>query len=111
VDSPGTEDDQGKHRVDGGQLDHRAEGLIIVDAGPLGEAVKDPMSLITCSSHQVELVLDDPFVGDDVGANRMRDKILSVAGDQSIIFFFHGTTLGRVNEGSMDGGGHRRERR
>jgi hypothetical protein len=39
-------------------------------------------------------VLEDPFTIDDVGANRMREKIPSVVGDQSIIFFFYGTTLG-----------------
>jgi hypothetical protein len=56
-------------------------------------------------------MLEDLFTGDDVGANRMRDKILSVVGNQSIIFFFHGMTAGRVDEGGADGGGHRRERR
>jgi hypothetical protein len=56
-------------------------------------------------------VLEDPFVDDDVGANRMRDNIPSVIGDQSIIFFFHGTAPGWVGEGGMDGGRHRRERR
>jgi hypothetical protein len=59
----------------------------------------------------VELVIEDPFAGDDVGANRMRDKIPSVVGDQRIIFFLHGVVLGWVNEGDIDGGGHRRERR
>jgi hypothetical protein len=57
----------------------------------------------------VELVLEDPFDGDNVGANRTRDKIQSVVGDQSIIFFFHGMMPGWVGEGSTDGGGHRRE--
>jgi hypothetical protein len=36
----------------------------------------------------------------------MRDKILSVFGDQSIIFFFHGTAPGWVGEGGIDGGWH-----
>jgi hypothetical protein len=60
---------------------------------------------------RVELVLEDPFVGDDVVDNRMREKVPSVVGGQSIIFFLHCTTPGRVGEGGMDGGGHRRERR
>jgi hypothetical protein len=59
----------------------------------------------------VELVLEDPFPSDDVGANKMRDKISSVIGDQSIIFFLHSILLGWVSEGGADGGGHRRERR
>jgi hypothetical protein len=56
-------------------------------------------------------VLEDPFVSDNIGANRARDKISNVVGDQNIIFFFHDTALGRVGEGSADGDGHRRERR
>jgi hypothetical protein len=40
-------------------------------------------------------VLEDPFVGDNDGANRTRDKIPSIIGDQNIIFFFHGTASGR----------------
>jgi hypothetical protein len=52
-------------------------------------------------------VLEDPFAG----ANRTRDKILSDVGDQSTIFFLHGTMLGRVSKGGVNEGGHRRERR
>jgi hypothetical protein len=58
----------------------------------------------------IELVLKDLFVGDDVRANRTRDKIPSVIGDQSIIFFFHGTVPRRVSEGNTNRGGHSRER-
>jgi hypothetical protein len=57
----------------------------------------------------MELVLEDPFAGDDVRANRTRNKIPSVVGDQSIIFFLHGMTLGWLGEGGSDGGGHQRE--
>jgi hypothetical protein len=39
VDKAGAEDGQGKHRADGGRLDHQVEGLIVVDAGPLSEAI------------------------------------------------------------------------
>jgi hypothetical protein len=38
----GTGDGQGEHDADHDRLDHWAEGLIVVDAGSLGEAVKDP---------------------------------------------------------------------
>jgi hypothetical protein len=76
------------HRVDDGRLDNRVESLIVVDVRPLGEAMKDPTSLVPFQSAiEVELVLEDPFADDDVGANRMSDKIPSVIGDQSIIFF------------------------
>jgi hypothetical protein len=74
--------------------------------------VKDPPSLILFQcAIGVELVLEDPFSGDDVGANMTRDKVSSVVGDQSIIFFLHGVAPGWVDEGSADRGGHRRERR
>jgi hypothetical protein len=70
--------------------------------------VKDPASLIPFQGAiRIKLVLEDPFTGDDVGANKTRDKIPSVVGDQSIIFFLHGMTPRRVD---VDGGGHRRER-
>jgi hypothetical protein len=73
--------------------------------------VKNPTSLVPFQGAiGVKLVIEDSFAGDDIGANRMRDKIPSVIGDQSIIFFFHGTTPERVGEGGADGSGHRRER-
>jgi hypothetical protein len=112
MNGPGAGDGQGEHRADGGRLDHQAEGLIVVDAVPLGEAVKNPASLVPFQGAvRVELVFEDLFVGDDVGANRTRDKLPSIVDDQSIIFFFHGTALGRVGEGGANGGGHQRESR
>jgi hypothetical protein len=54
-------------------------------------------------------VLEDPFAGDDVGANMMRYKISSAVGDQNIIFFLRGTARGQVGEGGVDRGGHWRE--
>jgi hypothetical protein len=93
--------------VDGGRLDNRVESLIVLDVGALGEAVKDPPSLVPFQGAiGVELVLEDPFVDDDIGANRMRDKISSVIGDESSIFFLHGMTPRQVGEGGVDGGGH-----
>jgi hypothetical protein len=38
-------------------------------------------------------VLKNPLVDDDVGANRARDKIPGVFGDQGGKLVFHGTTL------------------
>jgi hypothetical protein len=46
VDGPGALDGQGKHRADGGRLDNQDESLIVVDAGPLGEAAKNLASLV-----------------------------------------------------------------
>jgi predicted DNA-binding protein with PD1-like motif len=54
-------------------------------------------------------VLENPFIGDDVGANGVRNMISGVVGDQGSKFFFHGITLARIDEGNTDRGGHRRQ--
>jgi hypothetical protein len=54
-------------------------------------------------------VLENPTASDDVRAKEVRDKIPGVVGDQGNKFFFHGMTLVRIDEGSVDGGGHRRQ--
>jgi hypothetical protein len=53
----------------------------------------------------VELVLEEPYAGDDIGANGARDKILDVDGDQGNKFFFQGMTTVQIDKG-MDRGGH-----
>jgi hypothetical protein len=74
--------------------------------------MKNPTSLVPFQGVvRVEVVLEDSFFSDDVGANKTRDMIPSVVGDQSLIFFLQGTTPGRVGEGGADGDGHQRERR
>jgi hypothetical protein len=113
---PGARDGQGEHGADYGHLDHRAKGLIIVDAGSLdlllGEAVKNPASLVPFQGAiGIELVLENPVAGDDVGANGVRDKIPGVVGNQDSKFFFHGATPIQIDEGGMEGGGHRRQGR
>jgi hypothetical protein len=84
-------DYQGEHCANNGRLDHQAKGLIIVNAGPLGEVTKDPTSLVPIQSDiGLELVLEDPFAGDVVGANGAHDKIPGVVGNQGSKFFFCG---------------------
>jgi hypothetical protein len=107
---PGAEDGQGEHGADRGRLDHRDEGLIVVDVRSLGEAAKDPTSLIPFQRVvEVELVLENPFAGDDVRANGARDKIPCVFGDQGNKFFFHGAAPVQIDECDADRGGHRRQ--
>jgi fumarylacetoacetate (FAA) hydrolase family protein len=56
--------------------------------------VKDPTSLLPFRrAIKVELVLENPFVGDDVRANEVRDKIPGVVGDQGSKLFFHSAAL------------------
>jgi hypothetical protein len=62
MNQPGAGDGMGEHGADRGRLDHRAEGIIIVDAGSLGEAMKDPASLVPLQrAIGVELVYKNPF--------------------------------------------------
>jgi hypothetical protein len=103
----GAGDDQGEHGADHGRLDHRAKGLIVVDAGSLGEAMNDPGSLVPLQrAVEVELMLKNPFAGDDIIANGARDKIPGVVGDQGIKLFFHDVAPIRIDEGGADIGGH-----
>jgi hypothetical protein len=67
VKRPGAGDGQREHGAEHGWLDHRAEGLIVVDAESLGEAVKDPTSLVPFQrAVGDELVLENLFASDDV---------------------------------------------
>jgi hypothetical protein len=112
MNEPGAGDGLGEHHANCGRLDHRAECFIVVDAGSLGEAVKDPTSLVPFQgSIGVELVLEDLFIGDDVGANKARDKIPGVVGDQGSKFFFHGVVPLQIDEGSADRGEHQQQGR
>jgi hypothetical protein len=94
--------------VDHGRLDNWTEGLIIVDVGSLGKVVKYPMSLVSFQrAVGVELVLKNPFVGDDARANGVMDKTTVVVGDQGSKFFFHDAVIVWIDESITDGGGHR----
>jgi hypothetical protein len=94
--------------VDRDRLDHQAEGLIVINAGSLDEATKNPASIVPVhGAIRIELVLHNPLAGDDVGANGARDKISGVVGDQGSKLFFHGTVPVQIDEDDADEGGHR----
>jgi hypothetical protein len=64
-------DSSGEHRAHGGRFYNRVESLIIVDSGALSETPKDPASLVAIEGPvNAELVHEDPFASDDVGALR-----------------------------------------
>jgi hypothetical protein len=70
VNRPGAGDGQGEHDVDHGWLDHWAECLIVIDVGSLGEATKNPASLVAVQGAVgIELVVENLLAGVDVGAN------------------------------------------
>jgi hypothetical protein len=64
-------DSSGEHHVYGGRFHNQAESLVVVNSGALSETPKDPASLVAIEGPvSAELVREDPFVGDDVGALR-----------------------------------------
>jgi hypothetical protein len=76
VHGPAPGDRQSQHSSDGGRLDDGAEGLIIVHPGALSEPLKDPTSLVPVQrAIRLELILEDPLTGDDVGPRRPRNQV------------------------------------
>lgn len=68
-------DRQAEDGADCGRLDDGAEDLVEVDAGALGEAAKDPASLVPIQTAVgLELVAEDPLAGDDIGSMRWGTK-------------------------------------
>jgi hypothetical protein len=62
-------DNSGEHCAYGGRFHNRAESLIVVDFEALSETPNDPASLVAIEGPvSAELVREDPFVGDDIGA-------------------------------------------
>lgn len=62
---------QGQHCANGGGLDDGAENLIKVNAKSLSETPKNPASFVSLKGAiSMELVLEYPLVGDDIGTRR-----------------------------------------
>jgi hypothetical protein len=71
LNQPVNGDRSGEHRAHGGRFHNQAESLVVVDSGALSETLKDPTNLIAIKCPvNAELVREDPFAGDDVGAMR-----------------------------------------
>jgi hypothetical protein len=72
-------DSQSQHSPNSGRLDDGAEGLIIFHPGALSEAPEDPISLVPIHrAIYLELVLEDPLTGDDIGPSRPRNQVSCV---------------------------------
>jgi hypothetical protein len=101
-----TGDSSGEHRANSGRFYNRATSLIIVDSGALSETLKDPMSLVAIKGPvSMELVREDPLVGDNVGALRSGNQLLGPIADQGAVLFLHSRTPIRIGKRSMSGGG------
>ena len=108
---PGAGSGDGENSTDGRRLDHWTEGLVIVDAVLLGEAANYPARFIASQSAVgVELVLEDPFAGDNIGAWRARDEAPGVVVHESFVLVFHRSAPIGICEGTARGSWDRMRR-
>jgi hypothetical protein len=71
----------GEDDADGGELDDGAEGLIVVHAGSLGEAPKNPAGLVAIEGAiRSQLVAKEPLASDHIGVGRAWHQVLGVVG-------------------------------
>ena len=109
MNGPAPRECQRENSPDNGGLDDRAESLCKIHTRALSETSKHPTRFVALQSPVgVELVLEDPRVGDDIGSRRTRHKIPSVVLHQSIMFFYHSSSpiwVGKsTTVGLRDGG-------
>jgi hypothetical protein len=106
MDRPILGEGKGEDDTNGGELDDKAEGLIVVHSGALGEAPKDPTCLVVVEGAiRSQLVAEEPLAGDHVSARRTWHQVLGVVGQQARVLLLHGPTPVWVNEGGANGGG------
>jgi hypothetical protein len=98
-------DSSSVHHAHSGQFHNRAESLIIVDSGVLSETPKDPASLVVIEGPiSAELVREDPFVSDNVGALRSWNTVPCPITHQGPVLILHSRAPIGIGEGSMDEG-------
>jgi hypothetical protein len=96
-------DSSGEHRAHDGRFHNWAESLIVVDSEALSETPKDPVSLVAIKGPvSAELVHEDPFAGDDVGALRSWNKVPCPITHQGPVLILHSHTPIGIDEGSAD---------
>jgi hypothetical protein len=98
-------DNSGEHRAHGGRFHNRAESLIVVDSGALSETPKDLASLVAIEGPvSAELVCEDPFASDDVGALRLWNNVPCPITHQGLVLILNSRAPIGIGEGSADGG-------
>jgi hypothetical protein len=105
-------DSSDEYCAHGGQFHNRVEGLIVVDSGALSETPKDPASLVAIKGPvSAELVCEDLFASDDVGALKSWNKVPCPITHQGPALILHNRASIGIGEGSPDGGRCRRRSR
>jgi hypothetical protein len=84
-------------------LHNGAESLIIIDAGMLREPVKNQASLVPLECPiSLELVLEYPLTGDNIGATGEWNQVPSAVGHESGVLFLHSRPPMRIGECGMN---------
>jgi hypothetical protein len=81
VDRPVPGEGKGEDGADGGELDDRTEGLIVVHAGSLGEALKNPAGLVAVKGAiRSQLVAKEPLASDHISVGQAWHQVPGVVG-------------------------------
>ena len=73
--APAARRGDGEHRLDRGRLDNWCERLVKIHASLLCQATNDPSCLVSLKgSIGVQLMLENPFVVDDMSSRRTVDE-------------------------------------
>jgi hypothetical protein len=100
---------QGKHHVSDGRFYNRAKSFAIVDLRAFSEAPEKPTGLVIIEGLiREELMCEDPFLGDYVGAIRPRIEFPSIVSHKGCIFFLHGRAPMWISKRGPDRGWNRR---
>jgi hypothetical protein len=104
MDRPIPGEGEGEDGVNSGELDDGAKGLVVVDSGALGEAPKDPTSLVAVEGAvRGQLVAKESLAGDHVGVWSTRHQVPGVVDQQGHVLLLHSTTPVWVSEGGANG--------
>jgi hypothetical protein len=110
VHGPAPGDHQSQHCTDGGGLHQRAESLIIVPTGALGEPLEDPTCLVPIKGTvSPKLVLEDPLLSDDISPWGLGYQVPCPVRQQGLILLLHSVTPVGVGEHATDRGRDRRQ--
>jgi hypothetical protein len=108
TDRPRAGDSNGEDETDGGRLDNRTEGLIIVEAWTLRVSTNHPASFMASkSSIRVKFVPKDPFTGDHICMRRARNERPGFVVEKSLVLVRHSSTPERVLESLAKSGWNR----
>jgi hypothetical protein len=82
------------------EIHNEAESLIIIDAGTLHEPSKNPAGLVPLECPVgLELVLEYPLIGDNIGIVGAQNQVPSVIGHESSVLFLHSHPPMKIDEG------------